>query len=89
MLVFSQLAYWLSVFYCCRVVSKLYFSDPAYSLGRISVAMVTVFKNFTTISIALGDRIFFDNPISLPIVGALGVMVCLVFDPGLDGVSNC
>jgi hypothetical protein len=37
--------------------------------------MVTVFKNFTTITITLGDRIFFDNPISLPIAGSLGVMV--------------
>jgi GDP-mannose transporter len=44
------------------------------SLGLISVAMVTVFKNFTTITITLGDRIFFDNPISLPIAGSLGVM---------------
>jgi len=44
------------------------------SLGLISVAMVTVFKNFTTITITLGDRIFFGNPISMPIAGSLGVM---------------
>jgi GDP-mannose transporter len=44
------------------------------SLGLISVAMVTVFKNFTTIAITLGDRIFFDNPISPSIAGSLGIM---------------
>jgi len=44
------------------------------SLGRISVAMVTVFKNFTTIAITLGDRFFFLNPISPGIAGSLAVM---------------
>lgn len=44
------------------------------SLGRISVAMVTVFKNFATIAITLGDRIFFDNPISPSIAVSLAIM---------------
>jgi len=39
------------------------------SLGLISVAMVTVFKNFTTITITLGDRIFFSTRSLCPLLG--------------------
>jgi hypothetical protein len=37
--------------------------------------MVTVFKNFTTITITLGDCFFFHNPISPSIAGSLAIMV--------------
>ncbi|KAL6062028.1 GDP-mannose transporter into the lumen of the Golgi [Balamuthia mandrillaris] len=44
------------------------------SLGRLSVAMVTIFKNFTTIAITLGDRFFFYHSISTGVAASLVVM---------------
>jgi len=46
-------------------------------LRQILVAMVTVFKNSTTIAITLGDCFFFLNPISPGISGLLAAMVAL------------
>ena len=73
MLVFSQLRYSTAQ----PTVKKLIVHS---SLGRISVAMVTVFKNFTTIAITVGDRILFANPITGEIWLSLLIMVraCVV-----------
>ncbi|KAL6051207.1 GDP-mannose transporter into the lumen of the Golgi [Balamuthia mandrillaris] len=58
----------------CNILFVLVLVTSQYSLALLSVAMVTIFKNFTTIFITLGDRILFFNPISKGVALSLSVM---------------
>jgi len=46
----------------------------SYALRFLSVPMVTVFKNFTTMFVTLGDFTYFGQPLSAGIVGSLTLM---------------
>lgn len=47
----------------------------SYTLKFLSVPMVTIFKNFTTIMITMGDYLLFKHPLSMGIMFSLSLML--------------
>jgi len=69
------------------ILFSLVLVTSQYSLGLLSVPMVVIFKQFTTIAITIGDKLIYGNPLTPGISASLVIMFVGSMVAGLNDLE--